>query len=269
MGTSQQRELFEDYEGFVEKFKPKKTTDDCYTPQPIYDVILDWVVERYGIDRGKVLRPFYPGGDYERAEYPDGYAVVDNPPFSMLAKIIGFYYERSIPFFLFAPSLTCLSSRAYVTKVNHIVCNANVTYENGAAVRTAFVTNLDTDGTVLESAPDLGDLINAKDAELRRQTVKELPKYTYPDHVITAAKVQWFAAHHTPFKVNRRDCCPIAKLDAMGGNGIFGGGLLLNERAAAERAAAERAAAERAAARKWELSERERKMVELLSRQSA
>lgn len=25
--TSQQRALFEDYEGFVEKFKPKKTTD--------------------------------------------------------------------------------------------------------------------------------------------------------------------------------------------------------------------------------------------------
>lgn len=30
--TSQDIEKFEDYEGFVEKFKPKKTTDDCYTP---------------------------------------------------------------------------------------------------------------------------------------------------------------------------------------------------------------------------------------------
>ena len=29
MGIRQQ--TFEDYEGFVEKFKPKKTTDDCYT----------------------------------------------------------------------------------------------------------------------------------------------------------------------------------------------------------------------------------------------
>ena len=26
-----QKGLFNDYEGFVEKFKPKKTTDDCYT----------------------------------------------------------------------------------------------------------------------------------------------------------------------------------------------------------------------------------------------
>ncbi len=30
---------FEDYEGFVEKFKPKKTTDDCYTPEPVYEAI--------------------------------------------------------------------------------------------------------------------------------------------------------------------------------------------------------------------------------------
>ena len=53
--TSQQPELFNDYEGFVEKFKPKKTTDDCYTPQPIYDVILDYVVDRYGIDPAGAL----------------------------------------------------------------------------------------------------------------------------------------------------------------------------------------------------------------------
>lgn len=26
----------ESYENFVEKFKPKKTTDDCYTPPYIY-----------------------------------------------------------------------------------------------------------------------------------------------------------------------------------------------------------------------------------------
>ena len=34
--------LFEDnaeYDAFVEKFKPKKTTDDCYTPPLVYDAI--------------------------------------------------------------------------------------------------------------------------------------------------------------------------------------------------------------------------------------
>lgn len=30
MGIRQQ--TIDDYGGFVEKFKPKKTTDDCYTP---------------------------------------------------------------------------------------------------------------------------------------------------------------------------------------------------------------------------------------------
>ena len=29
----------ETYEEFVEKFKPKKTTDDCYTPLVVYEVI--------------------------------------------------------------------------------------------------------------------------------------------------------------------------------------------------------------------------------------
>ena len=35
-----QKGLFNDYEGFVEKFKPKKTTDDCYTPPAVYDYVL-------------------------------------------------------------------------------------------------------------------------------------------------------------------------------------------------------------------------------------
>ena len=30
---------FDDYKGFVNKFKPKKTTDDCYTPAIVYDAI--------------------------------------------------------------------------------------------------------------------------------------------------------------------------------------------------------------------------------------
>ena len=33
------------YEEFVEKFKPKKTTDDCYTPPEVYKLIKDWVVK--------------------------------------------------------------------------------------------------------------------------------------------------------------------------------------------------------------------------------
>ena len=33
----------ETYDEFVEKFQPKLTTDDCYTPQAIYNTVLEWV----------------------------------------------------------------------------------------------------------------------------------------------------------------------------------------------------------------------------------
>ena len=271
---SQSRISFEDYDGFVEKFKPKKTTDDCFTPPEIYAVVLDYVRERWGIEEEDVVRPFWPGGDYESFEYPDGCCVVDNPPFSKLSKIQTFYVAHSIPFFLFCPSLTCLSSRANVMKTDHIVCDCNITYANGAIVRTGFVTNLEP-RYVLEADPDLGDRLNAANNERLKATKKTVGNYEYPDEVLTSARAQWMAAHHTPFKVRREDCCFITKLDEQAAHGktIFGGGLLLNkraaaERAAAERAAAERAAAERAAATRWKLSDRERAMQAILDKQA-
>lgn len=87
------------YEDFVEKFKPKKTTDDCYTPPLVYETVKEWACEKYGISPDKIVRPFYPGGDYEHADYPDGCVVLDNPPFSILSKICEFYLDRNIPFF--------------------------------------------------------------------------------------------------------------------------------------------------------------------------
>ena len=90
----------ETYEEFVEKFKPKKTTDDCYTPQEVYDCVADWVAEKYGLDRSTFVRPFWPGGDYEMFDYPDGCVVVDNPPFSILSRIVAHYAWKKIKFFL-------------------------------------------------------------------------------------------------------------------------------------------------------------------------
>ena len=80
-------DVFNDYDGFIEKFKPKKTTDDCYTPPAVYDAILGWLRENANIEGREIVRPFYPGGDFERYEYPEGCIVVDNPPFSIFAKI--------------------------------------------------------------------------------------------------------------------------------------------------------------------------------------
>ena len=60
----------ETYEEFVEKFKPKKTTDDCYTPPEIYEVIKKWACEKYRIDSKKIIRPFYPGGGLSERRVP-------------------------------------------------------------------------------------------------------------------------------------------------------------------------------------------------------
>ena len=89
----------ETYEEFVEKFKPKKTTDDCYTPPYIYDAVQRWAINEYRLDGRPILRPFYPGGDYEHFEYQKNGVVIDNPPFSILSKIITFYIEKKYRLF--------------------------------------------------------------------------------------------------------------------------------------------------------------------------
>ena len=252
------------FEDFCEKFKPKKTTDDCYTPPTIYEVIKNWACKEYGIDPDKIVRPFYPGGDYENFDYAPDAVVLDNPPFSILAQICEFYLERGIPFFLFAPSLTCLSQRRVAMRMNHIICDCQIVYENGAVVPTSFVTSYGGD-VVAQSQPELTQLVNAESARLRHENARELPKYEYPWNVLTAAMLQKYSKYGIDYRIDRMDCEQIAKLDAQrpAGKTIFGGGLLLSDKKAAERAAAERAAAY-----VRELSTREREAIEYINRRS-
>ena len=263
-----------EYEAFVDKFKPKLTTDDCYTPPEVYEVVKNWACAKYGIDPAKIVRPFYPGGDYESFDYSGGAVVVDNPPFSILSKICAFYLDRGIPFFLFAPSLTAFGSRSVVMRMNHIICDADIVYENGAVVRTSFVTSYGGD-IVAQTAPELGRQVQEAVYRLKAEKTRTLPKYDYPDNVVTAAMLQRYSKYGIDFKVRRDECTAIAKLDAQAEarKAIFGGGLLLSERkaaekAAAEKAAAEKAAAEKAAAEKWKLSKRELKLIEELGRRA-
>ena len=257
-----------DYAAFVEKFKPKKSTDDCYTPENIYNAVADWAAKKYGFDKAQIVRPFWPGGDFERFTYPKDCVVLDNPPFSIMARILKMYNREKIRYFLFAPSLTQFSIAAN-GGTNFIVAHCSITYANGANVRTGFNTNMGD--YLIETAPDLHAIIDEIDKANRRAKTKELPKYKFPDCVITAARCGWLSVHGQDFKVRRADACFIRNLDAMSqsGSGIFGGGFLLTERVAAERVAAERAAAERAAAERvattvWELSPREREIQRLL-----
>ena len=257
----------EEYQAFLDKFVPKKTTDDCYTPDLVYEAVAQWVANEYHVAPRHFVRPFYPGGDYQREQYLPDAIVVDNPPFSILSEIIKFYVEKGIRFFLFAPTLTLFSSSSS-SLVTALPAAASVTYENKANVNTSFVTNLEDPSIRLRSVPSLYRAVKeANDRNLEEQR-RELPKYAYPDNVVTSAFVARLSRYGIDFSVSRAESVGIDALDAQKeqGRAIYGKGYLVSERAAAERAAAERAAAERAAAIRFTLSPREREIVAQLGK---
>lgn len=251
----------------MEKFKPKLTTDDCYTPDNVYQCVKDWAVRRYGLEGREVLRPFYPGGDYRNAAYPEGCVVIDNPPFSILSEICRFYNERDIPYFLFAPTLTLFSVAS--GECNYLPIGVTVTYANGAEVNTSFVTNMGC--SKLEVVPELYQLVKAANDEGHGRTDGDRANYIYPPEVLTSAVIR-LARCGQSLCVAAEDMTFVRALDAQKKEQktIFGNGFLLSETAAKEYAAAKRAADEYAATKwltvKWELSERERRLVRELGR---
>ena len=149
-----------------------------------------------------------------------------------------------------------------------------IIYENGADVGTSFLTNLED--LRLRTAPDLYKSVQTAADAYAKTLTKELPKYSYPDYVITSAKAAWLSAHDTDLRIKKESSAHIRFLDAQKetGKAIFGSGYLLSEKAAAEKAVAEKAAAEKAVAEKaaaekaaatrWELSDREWEIVKSL-----
>lgn len=224
--------MAQDYQEFVDKFKPKKTTDDCYTPPIIYSTVLAWVEKEYGIDRAQVIRPFKPGGDYQSEDYT-GRVVVDNPPFSCLATIVDWYNERNIKYFLFAPSLTALE---YSSRTGNccVFTNSRIVYENGAQVRTAFLTNMDD--CVARSACDLSHELDKANKQVEKEKAygrtqnRKAPaaKYNYPDELVTSARLANLAAKGGEFKIKRGHF--VRRLDAQKPikKSIFGAGLLIS-----------------------------------------
>ena len=253
------------YDAFVDKFKPRHTSDDTHTPPNVYEAVLAWCERRYRIDRAKVLRPFYPGGDYANAEYPEGCVVIDNPPFSILSQIVRFYLGRGIPFFLFAPALTMLGHARH-PGCAAVFCGNSLTFDNGANVCMGFLTSLEGPDVLAVAAPDLGDALEECEKENRKIGKKHVTPLAQPEALLTGGHMNYLAVNHTPHTVRRADAAFVRKLDNYSG-GIFGGGFLLSPRAAAERVAAERAAAERVAAHKVELSAREREIVKSLGKE--
>ena len=171
----------ETYIEFVEKFKPKLTTDDCYTPAELMDGISKWVRNEYGLDGRNFVRPFYPGGDYQAYQYQPGDVVVDNPPFSILSEIVKYYVNHDIPFFIFGPALTPVKNR----DVSHVFIDHQIRYENGARVKTCFITNLET-LPQWRTAPDLNEIVKEIQARLYPNTRKARK---WPKTLIDAARL--------------------------------------------------------------------------------
>ena len=250
MQSGELSEDSEEYQEFLSKFEPKKTTDDCYTPPNVYETVADYVAEHYGVDKDNFMRPFVPNGDYQKEKYTEKTIVVDNPPFSIISEICRWYQERGVKFFMFAPTLTIMGIR----EAQKVVTGNTVTYENGAKVNTSFVTNMDE--YEIRSAPDLYKRIKAADDENLAAQRKDLPIYDYPLEVVRQTTLGQFSKYGIEFAVKAESCVRISELDSQKtkGKGIFGSGYLISEKAAAEKAAAER----------WQLSEREKAIVKNL-----
>lgn len=267
----------DDYNEFLDKFEQPKTTDDCYTPDNIYEVIAEYVEERYHKSKKDFVRPFYPGGDYQNEIYDEGSVVVDNPPFSILAEIVDWYVDRNMPFFLFCPALSCLG---YVTRKNvtALVVGTSITYENGARVQTSFLTNMDDPQVASRTDPELFQKIDAEDKKNLEKLKANLPKYDYPNEVATSSMLQYLSKYGQYFEIRRDNSAFIRQLDAQKeyGKAIYGNAFLLSPYLTAQKVASEQnaqkvaseIASEIASENEyvWELSEREKNIVQELGK---
>lgn len=255
----------ETYKEFVDKFKQKKTTDDCYTPAIVYKAVSDWVSNEYDLNACDFVRPFYPGGDFEHFDY-ENKIVVDNPPFSILAKIIDFYLANNVKFLLFTPTLTLF---AYGSRnVTLMPVNVTITYENGAKINTSFITNLENPDIQIYASKTLYDAVkNANDINVK-SVPKQLPKYQYPNNVVTVSRIKKISKY-IDVKIPRSQLHFVSTLDGQKKykKTIYGHGFLCSDKIEqeikAEEIKTEKMNVEKSAFY-WQLSDREKEIIKKL-----
>ena len=266
-------ELDEDdpeYQEFLKKFEAKKTTDDCYTPEVVYDAVADWVANEYGLSRANFVRPFYPGGDYQKERYKKSDIVVDNPPFSIMAEILDFYNKNGIRYFLFGPHLTLFSSSA--ARCTTLPIGVTITYANGAVVNTSFLTNLEPSNIRFRSEPRLYAAVKAANDKVT-DGKREIPKYQYDKHIITTPLMSSFSRYGIDFVATVKETQSIETLDSQRelGKSIFGKGFIISDQLLEKRLKAEEEEEEKRkieagkGVQVWELSDRERAIIAQLS----
>lgn len=216
-GRSANPIIFNDYESYIKKFEGKKTTDETYTPRDVFEAVLQYVGEIYDLKGKQILRPFYPGGDFERAEYPADGVVIDNPPFSIFKKIVSFYAARKIPFFLFGPGMTILNVFKYCSVV---IVSPAIRFENGANVRCNFATNLFEQKQVT-TATRLTKLLKQCASQQNANSIK---LYEYPEEVLSVSDLQTIANGTDDFSITEKETVII---ESLNGRKLFGTHLLI------------------------------------------
>lgn len=97
------------------------------------------------------------------------------------------------------------------------------------------------------------------ETQLIKMSRLELPRYSYDHHIVTAPFVGALSRLGVDFRVPVKESQPISALEAQreAGKAIYGKGYIVSEQVFAEREKAER----------WELSDKERAIVDKLTAQ--
>lgn len=273
-----------EYQQFVDKFKPKLTTDDCFTPPEVFKAVEKWVREEYKLGDIENIRPFKPEGDYQAENY-DGKVVIDNPPFSILSEIVRWYTAKGVKFFLFAPYLSTLPI-APDCQTTKIITGGEITYENGAKVLTNFVTNMADPKVLIKIAGTLNEAIEASQAEANEQF--NVDAYERPKNLKVGTDLVYVARLGHDWELTANECEYVKNSDGLKamGKGLYGGGLLVSDTVAQKleqekklcdeqkfakmaKKLEARNAARSKMAKKIELSEREKAIVARLNGEAA
>jgi len=200
------------YDAFVKKFKPNNGSDECYTPDNIYQCVYNYVrclFPQFG--EFENLRPFKPNGNFLREDYSNK-IVIDNPPFSILSNIVNYYQQHNIKFWLFATALTIMG---YYAKCDIVITNTAIQYTNGAKIATSFITNMYSDKRIV-----LDGILQQKIEQIKGVAKKKLLN-RYP-FILSGARLQKWVTANNIITIKQEDTLPIiSRKFTVYGNGCY------------------------------------------------
>lgn len=144
------------YEEFAEKFKPKKTTDDCYTPPTIYEIVEQWACNEYAARKDAI-------NAQKRAAYAVRKGSTNGNDDAKIATVKDAMTKQVMAL----PESSQSILRAYTgftaTRVNYAIRNGNITpqvRETIAALDNALANGTMPQGVTLyrNTAPSFLDL---------------------------------------------------------------------------------------------------------------